>query len=223
MKILQPYVSLAFLNYCKHFKLFIHHLWLEAIVDYNYILSCFQVRSSNNTEKRKKNNSFSLSPEKDNPETRQKSNTLPSDLENSLESSQESYVLPVHKKKKETPIYSKLLKEGLRSKHLINENELITQFKWLQDNHNDYVSAENFRSTRDVELLIKSLLKCQTAVLVCIEITYSTELHVSHQFLNNFRTEYMIFPVKNDFCILMRTFWNWLNDINLIQGNISFK
>ena len=147
-----------------------------------------------------------MSPERDSPEHRHRSNTLPNDLESSLESSQETFVLPVHKKKTESPIYSTLLKNGLKTKNLLNENTLITQVKWLQDNHNDYVCAESIHSITELEVLMESLLKCQTAVLLTIEISYSLEFHVSHQFLNSFRTEYMIFPVKDDFCILMRTF-----------------
>lgn len=146
-------------------------------------------------------------------EERKRSNTVTSDLESSLESSQESYILPNNKsilpnnKSKSTNIYETALR-GELTKHSNQQKEILytEQLEWLERNFNDYVNTECVSTLAEVELLLESLIKSHTCILVTIETNNKGELHVSYQFLNNFKNEYMIFPVKKDYCILMKTF-----------------
>jgi len=139
-------------------------------------------------------------------EERKRSNTVTSDLESSLESSQESYILP-NNKSKSPNIYETALR-GELTKHSNQQKEILytEQLEWLERNFNDYVNTECISTLAEVELLLESLIKSHTCILVTIETNNKGKLHVSYQFLNNFKNEYMIFPVKKDYCILMKTF-----------------
>ena len=89
---------------------------------------------------------------------------------------------------------------------IAKEARLLDQLHWMKTQGDDCVALENLKDIPEVVKFLRVLTGFTTPAALEFKLNQSGTITISYQFLHNFKNDYMMLKVKDNYCMFLSPF-----------------